>query len=185
QNVDVTGRNTMKRKKKRNAVSRMMQIWLKENGNGKLAYDQWMELVTLPLLPMLLAALPVIVLFAFSPVGTLSILRVARYGGAVIVIVLAAIGGALVVRGIRMARMPVYQGELYAERSPMLISRFHRTFVMYTAKGDPITFDNALRGKPELVPDEPYVVHYLEYENRRTLVSYGIASHPNAGEWKS
>ena len=66
----------MKRKKKRNAVSRMMQIWLKENGNGKLAYDQWMELVTLPLLPMLLAALPVIVLFAFSPLGTLSILRV-------------------------------------------------------------------------------------------------------------
>ncbi|MEM6527766.1 MAG: hypothetical protein AAF653_05700 [Chloroflexota bacterium] len=174
----------MKRKNKRNTVSRMMQIWLKENGRGKLAYDQWMELVTLPLLPMLLASVPVIVLFAFSPVGGLQILRVARFGGVVVLLVLVLIIGALVVRGIRLSKLPVHQAKLYAGAESDLFSRFSRTFVMYTRGGDPIEFNNMLRGKPDLIPDEPYVVHFLEDEERRTMVSYGIASHPNADEWR-
>jgi len=173
----------MKRKNKRGYVSRMMQIWLKANSRGKLAYDQWMELVTLPLVPMLLASIPAIILFAFSPVGTLRIIRLARFGGVVVFMVLVLIIGALIARGMRLSRLPVVQETLYAGAESSLFSRFQNSFVMYTVYGDPITFDTMLRGRPDLLADEPYVVHYLQDEERRTLVSYGIAHHPNAEEW--
>ena len=150
------------------APSRMMQLWVAENRKGQLAYDQRLNLILQPLGTLLLIVAPLLVLFAFTPVGRLRVVALSRYGVLVFGVLLLALVVMLVLRTWRYTRLPVQQETLYGgERD-----RLRRRITLYTASGQPVQFDNFVGGLPRLERDEPYVVYYYDEPTRRTLLSY-------------
>lgn len=148
--------------------SRMMQLWVAENREGHLAYDQRLNLVLQPLGTLLLIALPLLVIFAFTPVGRLRVVAFARYGVLLIGSVALVMAVVLLLRIWRYTRLPVQQATLFGgERE-----RLRRRLTLYTASGDPVVFDNFVGGLPNLTRDEPYTVYYYDEPDRRTLLSY-------------
>ncbi len=148
--------------------SRMMQLWVSENREGHLAYDQRLNLVLQPLGTLLLIALPLLVIFAFTPVGRLRVVAFARYGVLLIAGGLAVVAVVLLLRVWRYARLPVQQATLFGGERDWL----RRRLTLYTASGDPVVFENFVGGLPNLDSDEPYTVYYYDEPNRRTLLSY-------------
>jgi len=148
--------------------SRMMRLWLAENSNGHLAYDQRLNLITRPLGTLVLLMLPLVVLFGFTPLGQLRLVALSRYGALLIPLLLVGLVGVLVLRTWRYVRMPIQHATLYGgERD-----RLRRRLTTYTPSGEPLRFDSFASRLPELERDEPYVVYYYDEPSGKTLLSY-------------
>ncbi len=158
------------------AVPRYMRAWLRANERGRLTFDQWLELTTRPLLPLVLLAVPVLVMFAFNPVGMLRVVGLARYGTLLIVLVVAGIAAAIGLRGVRYTRLPVQGQHLYGGEQPNLAERLMRRQTLYTPKGAPVALHGRIGSAPRLLPDERYIVYYIEDREQRVLVSYAPAA---------
>ncbi|MEO0564926.1 MAG: hypothetical protein AAF125_22665 [Chloroflexota bacterium] len=168
--------------RKREALSRMMRAWLEANRHGRLASDQWLNLVTAPLLTLLFLAVPVSLVFIFTPARLF--LRFGNYGRFVLPALAVGLLLMLVFRARRYARLPVYHGVFYGADHRTARELVGRNLKVYTEKGEPVLFDRFAGTAPHLEPDAPYIVYYLVDGERRTLLSAAPGEHPDANRWE-
>lgn len=169
--------------RKRKPITNMIKTWLGTNRHGRLTSDQWLNLVTAPILTLIFLSVPVTLLFIATPARLLLAFR--GYGRWVLPIFLGALVIMLVLRARRYARLPVYQGIFYSdERETSLGGMFQQNLRLFTEKGEPITFQRFAGPKPALEPDTPYMVYFLVEEDQRTLLSYAPTAHPDVERWE-
>jgi hypothetical protein len=156
-----------------------MRSRLLENRHGRLTTDQWKDMVTEPLVMLLLLLTPAVILlgprlaFAFRTLGILV--------GIVIFVVIVPMG----FRAWRYARAPVQFARLYASDNP-LASRFlfWRPQILYTESGKPVKFKKRLAPMTGLHANHAYLVYYLRESDHNVLLSLAPAQHPDAEKWQ-
>lgn len=166
-------------KPKRDVVSREMRNRLMTNRHGKLTTDQWKDMVTEPIIKLLLLMLPALLLF--GPWGIALTARILWIVGLAFLIVMVI---PLIFRARRYARAPVHFGILYAGSNPLTPWFFWRADVLYTQSGQPVRFGKRLAPFTILRPNEPYIVYYLREHNENVLLSLAPADHEDADLWQ-
>lgn len=168
---------------KRRELSRLVRNWLLTNRNGRLASDQWLNLVTEPLATLILLSIPVVLLFAFTPLDDMLLMM--RYTRVILPLFPVVIVFVLLARARYFATSVVQYQVLYAgHEEPGPFWRFARQLTMFTEQGEPVPFDHFISAPPHLEPDMPYMIYYLEQKERRTLLSFAPLEHPNAESWQ-
>ena len=141
----------------------------RRNREGRLSKRQWLELITEPVVSLLLLSVPLVLIFG-------------RYGMAGRFIVLALIAGFLVtvaLRAIRFARVRLFYRVLYAEQlQPRW--KFWRKTVLVSRAGEKVRFQHKIAGKLKIKPDDALHVYYIRSGDRSTLVSMIPQEHPKA-----
>ena len=154
-------------------ASDAMQQTLKRNREGRLTPQQWIDIVTQPVITLLLLLVPALVLVAArSPLLLI--------GGRwlLLLLIISAIVVPLVTRARRYARLPVQFRVLYAgERLPGL---FNRKMILYDESGERLKFD--CQYAPTIAFDEnhAYATYYLQDGARYLLLSAIRADEPEA-----
>lgn len=166
-------------KLKRHHVSREMRVRLRVNRDGKMTADQWKDMVTQPLVVLLLLLVPIVIflgprLAAFSIRGLIY---------ALIAIVLV-VGVPMIARAYRYARSPVQFAHLYSGGGPQLPWRIWRPVVLYTSAGKPVKFKRRLAPYLPLEPNSPYLVYYLHEPKGHVLLSMAPAEHDDIVQWQ-
>lgn len=160
------------------SLPRAMRERLLTNRYGRLTVNQWVDVVTQPL---------VAVLVLFIPLGFMLLPRLlvfARFGGLWgLVVVLAALALVLLPRAYRYARLPVEYAELTADAAPPAWA-FWRAPDFAGSDGKPLRF--GLRLAPALRVDHGrrYLVYYMRDGDRHILLSAAPADHPDAAKWQ-
>lgn len=166
-------------KPKRFHVSPEMRSRLRLNRDGRMTSDQWKDMVTQPLVVLLLLLVPII-LFAGPRIIALS------WRGMlfVVVVLLLIVGVPMIFRAFRYARLPVNYDRLYT--GVFVPSRlfFWRPTTLYTSGGEPVRFTRRLAPFMRLEPESAYLVYYLQEPHENILLSMAPAEHPQAGEWE-
>ncbi len=163
---------------KLDSVSPEMRRRLLTNRNGKLTADQWLDLVTEPLVGLLLLLPPVLLIF--GP-------RIAIFKLAFWVVLLAALAAMFVpaiLRARRYARAPLHFDTLYAGARAAPFWRFWRPPALRTASGEQVRFSRRLAPYTPLRRDCAYHVYYLKDSEGLTLLSIAPADHPDARLWQ-
>jgi hypothetical protein len=169
--------------KKRESLSALLRNWLNINRTGKLASDQWLNLVTAPLYTIILLSIPLIAFFMIFRLRVL--LRLGAVNRFVIPLFLVAVLVMFLVRARRYARLPVRHGTFYgSDQSTFAWSQLRRRVTVYTEKGEPIMFSGFASSPPHLEPDTPYLMYFLEEPNQRVLLSFAPAEHPDIERWQ-
>ncbi len=141
----------------------------RRNREGRLSTRQWLELITEPVISLLLLSVPMILL-------------VGRYGMAGRMIVLALVGGFLLtiaVRAIRFARVKLVYRVLFVENlQPRW--RFWRKTVFASRSGESVQFDHKVASKMKIKSEQALHVYYVSAGKRRILVSMIPQEHPKA-----
>lgn len=141
----------------------------RRNREARLSTRQWLELITEPVVSLLLLSVPLVLVFG-------------RYGMAGRLLVLALIAGFLVtvvLRAIRFARVKLCYRVLYAEQlQPRW--RFWRKIVFVSRDGDKVRFQHKIAGKLKIKPDDALHVYYISMGDRSTLVSVIPQEHPKS-----
>lgn len=163
----------------RDELSQEMRSRLLTNRHGKLTGDQWKDMVTEPLVVLLLLMIPVILLAgprisALVTRGWLVLL------GALVMLVVIPV----LLRARRYALAPVYFEQLYAGERPGSIFFFWRPQVLYTADGREMRFRRRLAPMLYLRPNRAYLVYYLRDAGQNVLLSIAPADHPDAERWQ-
>lgn len=168
-----------KEKPKRDAVSSDMRARLLSNKNGKLTSDQWKEMVTEPIVTLLLLLVPGIMLLR-------STLLAFVVGGLWMVGVAAVVGFAIMLfmRGRRYARLPVHFEVLYGGGEFRPFWMFWRGSVMYTDADKLVRFSRSLAPYFPVQNEQAYLVYYLKDGDRNVLLSAAPADHPDAVHWR-
>ncbi len=139
------------------------------NRDGRLSTRQWLELITEPVVSLLLLSVPLVLIFG-------------RYGMAGRILVLALIAGFLatiVLRALRFARVKLCYRVLYAERlQPRW--KFWRKTVLTSRAGEPVRFQQKIAGKLKIKPDDALHVYFVSVGDRSILVSMIPQEHPKA-----
>lgn len=166
---------------KRRELSRLIRLWLSTNRHGRLSSDQWLNLVVEPLLPIVLLAVPLVVLMTRLP-----LLRMwGRYGRWVIPALVVAVVIMLLLRARRYAIIPVFHDVLYAgDKGYASRFPFFQQLTVFTERGEAVAFNRMLSPPGHLEPDMPYIVYYLQEDERRTLLSFAPAEHPDVARWQ-
>lgn len=163
----------------RDSVSSEMRSRLMANRSGKLTADQWKDMVTEPL--MILLVLMIAGLLVLGP----RLLALNARGMLVVIgVVAAGLIIPLIFRAWRYARAPLYFERLYAGDNPTSALLFWRPQVLYTEKGEPIRFAKRLSPPVHLRPNHSYLVYYLRDSGQYVLLSLAPADHPEADHWK-
>ncbi len=165
-------------KQKRDMVTSEMRENLSVNRDGKLSSGQWKQIVTEPLVKLLLLMIPGLVVL--GP-------RIASFiiGGLWIsIVVLVGLGLMLLARAIRYARMPLYFGIFQAADSQHPRWMFWKGNVLYTEANKPIRFGTQLTPRTRLQAGQPYLVYYLKEEKNYVLLSIAPADHVDAARWQ-
>lgn len=141
----------------------------RRNREGRLSTRQWLELITEPVVSLLLLSVPLVLIFG-------------RYGMAGRLLVLALIAGFLatiVLRAIRFARVKLCYRVLYAEQlQPRW--KFWRKTVLTSRAGDTVRFQHKIAGKLKIKPDDALHVYFVSAGDRSILVSMISQEHPKA-----
>jgi hypothetical protein len=166
-------------KPKREVVSKEMRARLLTNRHGKLTTDQWKDMVTEPIIKLLLLMVPAVLLL-----GPLAISMTARVLWVVGLAVLIVMVIPLVFRARRYARAPVHFATLYAGGNPLTPWLFWQADVLYTQSGEAIRFGKRLAPFTILKPDEAYNVYYLREANVNVLLSLAPADHQDSDLWQ-
>ncbi len=139
------------------------------NRNGKLSSRQWLELVTEPIVTLMLLSVPLILL-------------VGRFGIAGRYIVLLIVIGFIamtVLRAMRFARVKLMYRILYAEQTyPRWM--FWRKTTLTSVGGDHIRFDHHVIRKAQFPKDQALKVYYMDVAERRILLSVIPQKHPQS-----
>ena len=141
----------------------------RRNRDGRLSTRQWLELITEPLVSLLLLSVPMALLLG-------------RFGLAGRLLVLALVIGfllTLALRAIRFARVRLCYRELYAvQLQPRW--KFWRKTTFAGRTGDAVRFNHKIAGKLRVKPDESLHAYYVTLGGRNILVSMIPQAHPKA-----
>lgn len=166
-------------KRKADIVNKAMRQRLQSNRNGVIATDQWLDLVTEPLVVLLLVVAPAMVIlgprftaFAFS-------LRFPI----VLLLALLAIVVPILIRARRYARAPIYFDVMYADENLAAPLMFWRPQRFETKAGETKRFTKRLSPPMYFRPGYPYLVYYLEDKGGSVLLSVAPADHADAEKW--
>lgn len=163
----------------KDSMTAAMRSRLLENRNGRLTADQWKDMVTEPLVALLLLLTPGIILLGPRLALTLRAL------GIVVVVIVVVVIVPMIVRAWRYARAPVEFERLYAGDNPA-VSRFlfWRPLVLYTEAGEPLKFKKRLSPMMALRANHAYLVYYLREHDHNVLLSLAPAAHPDVEKWQ-
>jgi hypothetical protein len=160
----------------------MMRLWLLHNRHGRMTSDQWLILVTEPLLPIILLIIPVLAVAA-HPAGRL----LWRAGGVarwLLPVLALAVLVMLLLRARRYAGMALQQAVFYGQNPAPFAQRWRRKTTLLNTLGHPFSFDNIATPSITLSPDAAYLVYYLEERSRRVLLSLAPLEHEDAEQWQ-
>lgn len=166
-------------KQKRDAVSKDMLERLLSNRDGRLTGEQWKDLVTEPLVKLLVVALPAGVVMLLTPMGKV----IARGALFVFVLVILIMFVPLLPRAWRYARMPVEFSVLYSGAKPRPFWRLWSKHEFYHESGAPIRFNKQLAPNFKVQPNQRYLIYYLEDRKDNVLLSAAPETHPDAEDW--
>jgi len=166
-------------KRKADIISDEMRQRLLANRDGRIATDQWLDLVTEPLVILLLLVVPLAVIlaprFAFFALS----LRLPL----ILLVVLIALGLPTLIRARRYARARIHFDVLYADErrhAPLLFWKPQR---FETKDGRIVEFSRRLAPYMFYRPGYPYLVYYIEEPRGLVLLSVAPADHPDAESW--
>jgi hypothetical protein len=162
-------------------ISKDMRARLRMNAQGKLASQQYLDLVVEPLTPLLILLVPGIIL-----AGTLfgRLLIAGRGLLFALLIGLVVFGLPVVMRIWRYSNPEVLSAVLYTGTEGISRWMVWRPETLYTTKGDPVKFRRRVAPVSVLNPNTAYLVFYLEEPNSLVLLSLLPADHPDAGMFK-
>lgn len=146
------------------------------NRDGRLHPDQWRELVSEPLAPLLLLLVPAILILR----GYLLTLFVGAFWF-VGLAGLAALGVMLALRARRYARLPVQTAVLRCTQPPHPW-QWWKGMVFQDEGGKAYPFSRSMAPDFRPQPQAVYLVYYLEDGERRILLSAAPADSPGAEE---
>lgn len=155
-------------------VSKAMRQRLLANREGRLSSEQWRELVTEPLTPLLILMIPGI--FVAGRVGARGLLFVAAIAAVVFAL-------PLIFRAWRYSRPTIEHATLYTSTDAMARWLLWKPLVLYTARGEPLRFRRRVAPLTILKPDTAYLVYYLQEANA-VLLSLAPDDHPDSLGWR-
>lgn len=153
-----------------------MRARLLSNRDGRLTPGQWRDMVTEPLVMLLLLLVPGIMIVGprlFIGAGWLIGL-----GG------LAALAVVLLLRAQRYARLPVHYAVLSAADEFRPFWMFWKAQTFYTEAQKPLRFHKSLAPYLPLRGGERYLVYYLKDAGTNVLLSLAPADHVEASQWQ-
>jgi hypothetical protein len=167
-------------KRKADVVSDAMRQRLETNRNGEIATDQWLDLVTEPLVALLLAVPAALVVLGprFSMFAVTLRMPVLLLLGALAIIV------PLVLRARRYARARIRFAVLNADQNVAAPLMFWRPQRFETQDGKPVRFNKRLAPHMFYRPGYPYLVYYIEDKGSNVLLSVAPADHADAEKWR-
>lgn len=152
-----------------NTLSNNLKNDFQRNRDGKLSSRQWMELITEPMISLMLLSVPLILL-------------VGRFGIAGRYIVLLVVVGFVIMtllRAIRFSRVKLTYRVLFAEQSyPRWM--FWRKTTLTTKSGESVRFHYHVVRKLDLPQNEALSVYYIVVADRLILLSAISQKHPQA-----
>lgn len=163
---------------KRSAVSAEMRNRLLTNREGKLTVAQWTDMISEPLVTLLLLTGPAIVIL--GP-------RALLFGWTTLMIgllLLAAVLVMVLVRARRYARLPVYHATAYPHDSFESVWKFWKPPIMRSDSGEILRFVRRLAPNLRLQQGRPYLVYYLKDSEGLVLLSLAPADDPDAAQWQ-
>lgn len=167
----------MANKRKRDDVTEEMRKRLRHNRNGVLTRDQWLDMVTEPMVTLLLL-LPPLLLILGPRVRYLF-----RAWWLLLLVLLVVLVVPTLLRARRYARAAVHFGVFYA---PLTSRPRWLTWLPYTLKTDAereIKFRRRLAPAIGLRAEHAYLVYYLKERDENVLLSIAPADHPDAELW--
>lgn len=162
-------------KRKRYVLTPDMRDRLLANRDGKLTADQWLSVVTKPLLQMLLLFGLGVVVF-----GPRMLLLTARWWWIGLILIGVLFVLPLVLRAQRYARLPIHFTRLFAD---VPFRPWWRPTIFYTEADEPVEFKRRLAPSMPLRIDGEYLVYYLEDGSQRVLLSLAPADHEDAEQF--
>jgi hypothetical protein len=169
----------MSEKRKADVVTDKMRQRLLTNRNGKIATDQWLDLVTEPLVVLLLLAVPAAIILGPGFTAFFISLRLPF----ILLIVLLVLGFPLVSRARRYARAPIHFEILYAESDPRAPLKFWKPQRFERQDGQIVSFHKRLAPFMFFRPGAPYLIYFLEDPRGYVLLSVAPVDHPDAQSW--
>lgn len=166
-------------KDKRDFIRPEMRAALLTNRQGKLTSAQWREVVSEPLVTLLLLMVPGILILR-SALVTLFVGGLWIIGAAALV----GIGLMLALRARRYARVALDFAVLRAadERRPVWM--WWRPHVFMHSNGEALRFRRSLAPSAGIQPGREYLVYYFTEASGKTLLSLGAVDHPDADHWR-
>lgn len=166
-------------KDKREFIRPEMRAALLTNRQGKLTSAQWREVVSEPVVTVLLLLVPAILILR-SALVTLFVGGLWIIGAAVVV----GIGLMLALRARRYARVALEFAVLRAadERRPFWM--WWRPYVFVDSNGEVLRFQRSLAPSEGIQRGKEYLVYYFTESSGKTLLSLGAADHPDADHWR-
>jgi len=143
------------------------------NRDGKLTSTQWLDLVTQPLMSLMVLSIP---LMLFIPR-----LLFAMGFWLIVMAVLIALT-VLIFRAFRYARTPVHFATLEAEQSKQ-VWRFFGAIRLKDEEGRILRFTKRLAPMPQLTRGKRYIVYYIKDNDVFTLLSIAPTDHPKVKKW--
>jgi hypothetical protein len=162
-------------KPKRDPVVPEMRHRLIANRDGRMTPGQWGEMISQPLVVLVL--LTGFALAAFGP----RLLPLLRFWWIVVPLLLGLVFLPAILRAFRYARAPIHFAKLTAGAQPLTL--FRKSMLFYTGADEAIRFGKSLAPRLPLQTDVEYLVYYLEDGQGKVLLSAAPAEHPDAEYW--
>jgi hypothetical protein len=156
-----------------------MRARLVVNRHGKLTGNQWKDMVTEPLVTLLLLLAPTIMILG-PRVMAVTVRGLWLVAIAFVLMVIVP----MVFRAQRYARAPVHFDTFYAGDYPTSRLLFWKPLVLYTADGQPVRFVKRLAPRLRLNANRAYLVYYLKDARQHVLLSIAPVDHPDAAHWQ-
>jgi hypothetical protein len=153
-----------------------MRARLLTNRDGRLTPSQWRDMVTEPLVTLLLLLVPGMMVVGprlFFGAGW-----IIGLGG------LGALAVVLLLRAQRYARLPVHYAVLSAGDEFRPFWMFWKAQTFYTESEKPLHFHKSLAPYMPLRSGERYLVYYLKDAETNVLLSIAPADHEDAAQWQ-
>ncbi len=166
-------------KPKRSTVSPEMRKRLYANAQGKLLPAQWLDLTTESALLLLILAVPSVLVF--GPGIFWSMFRSLWLWTAILFFVVVL---PLLLRAIRYARLPVRFARLTAGESHQPVWRFWKSIEFRAGDNEVLRFSRRLAPRGIIMPEQEYLVYYLEDARELVLLSFAPAEHEDAALWE-
>ena len=157
-----------------------MRQRLESNRNGVIATDQWLDLVTEPLVVLLLVLAPALVVLG----PRFTMFAVTLRMPVLLILGLLALVTPIVLRARRYARARIKFAVLNADQNVAAPLMFWRPQRFETKNGQPVRFSKRLSPPMYFRPGSPYLVYYLEDKGSNVLLSVAPADHADAEKWR-
>ncbi len=155
-----------------------MRQRLMSNRDGRLSRGQWVSLLTDPIIAGMLLFAPLIVVLGprFKYLFVLNLWLL-------LLLVAVVIGVPSYRRARRYGAAPMRFAILRSPDKQRPPWQFWKEDEFLTDDAHRVRFKNRLAPSMALLPDQSYLVYYLEERGKNVLLSYALADHPQAQFW--